>query len=154
MELERHLMKMTMTMAMKMESKTMEMTFPTGSGRDSLDLHDLNTEVWLIHIHRHKYVNSFFGTIFRGKYEESSLKIQLQIRNFFSTRHNCYQLSTYSCTWRSMPDFCSPDVGAETSGIESLRKGGRDVGVVWGIFLEESTRAPGTFLKRHQHHYR
>ena len=45
MELERHLMKMTMTMAMKMESKTMEMTFPTGSGRDSLDLHDLNTEM-------------------------------------------------------------------------------------------------------------
>jgi len=38
------LMKMTMTMAMKMESKTMEMTFPTGSGRDSLDLHDLMLE--------------------------------------------------------------------------------------------------------------
>ena len=44
MELERHLMKMTMTMAMKMESKAMEIIFPTGSGRDSLDLHDLNRE--------------------------------------------------------------------------------------------------------------
>ena len=34
-------MKMTMTMAMKMDSRAMEMIFPTGSGRDSLDLHDL-----------------------------------------------------------------------------------------------------------------
>ena len=36
-----YLMKMTMTMAMKMDSRAMEMIFPTGSGRDSLDLQDL-----------------------------------------------------------------------------------------------------------------
>ena len=40
-----HLMKMTITMAMKMERRAMEMIFPTGSGRDSLDLQDLNTEM-------------------------------------------------------------------------------------------------------------
>lgn len=38
------LMKMTMTMAMKIDNKAMEMIFPTGSGRDSLDLHDLILE--------------------------------------------------------------------------------------------------------------
>ena len=37
-------MKMTMTMAMKIDNKAMEMIFPTGSGRDSLDLHDLRAE--------------------------------------------------------------------------------------------------------------
>ena len=37
-------MKMTITMAMKMDSRAMEMIFPTGSGRDSLDLHDLRAE--------------------------------------------------------------------------------------------------------------
>ena len=36
-----NLMKMTMTMAMKIDNKAMEMIFPTGSGRESLDLHDL-----------------------------------------------------------------------------------------------------------------
>ena len=44
MKIEKHLMKMTMTMAMKMERRAMEMIFPTGSGRDSLDLHDLLAE--------------------------------------------------------------------------------------------------------------
>ena len=39
-----YLMKMTMTMAMKIDNKAMEMIFPTGSGRDSLDLHDLRAE--------------------------------------------------------------------------------------------------------------
>ena len=39
-----NLMKMTMTMAMKIDNKAMEMIFPTGSGRDSLDLHDLRAE--------------------------------------------------------------------------------------------------------------
>ena len=41
MKIEKHLTKITMTMAMKMERRAMEMIFPTGSGRDSLDLHDL-----------------------------------------------------------------------------------------------------------------
>ena len=39
-----NLMKMTMTMAMKIDNKAMEMIFPTGSGQDSLDLHDLRAE--------------------------------------------------------------------------------------------------------------
>ena len=39
-----NLMKMTMTMAMKIDNKAMEIIFPTGSGRDSLDLHDLRAE--------------------------------------------------------------------------------------------------------------
>ena len=45
MKIEKDLMKMTMTMAMKMERRAMEMIFPTGSGRDSLDLHDLVAEM-------------------------------------------------------------------------------------------------------------
>ena len=44
-KIKMHLMKMTITMAMKMERRAMEMIFPTGSGRDSLDLHDLNKEM-------------------------------------------------------------------------------------------------------------
>ena len=36
-----YLMKITMTIAMKMDSRAMEIIFPTGSGRDSLDLQDL-----------------------------------------------------------------------------------------------------------------
>ena len=73
-----NLMKMTMTMAMKIDNKAMEMIFPTGSGRDSLDLHDLRVEI-------------------------DGIDINL------------------ITSW----NFPLPDIRAETSSIESLRKGRR-----------------------------
>ena len=105
MELERHLMKMTMTIAMKMESKAMEMIFPTGSGRDSLDLHDLNTERKRV-IGRHHwyplvqtlYLDSFVESVLMGKYEDPNKILQISLFSQQSiiaiTGHLSY------CTWR------------------------------------------------------